>query len=112
VRKIKAEVETTVGWCARAQLPRGLWIERCRVAVVWYAPDDHRRGDADSLGPLTKAALDGLVGIGVLPDDDHRHVVSVEQSIRVDGARPRIEVELTDARAQAAGRVARRGPAR
>lgn len=45
--------------------------------TLYYAPADRRRRDVDNLVPTSKAALDGIVRAGILPDDspefvDHR----------------------------------------
>jgi crossover junction endodeoxyribonuclease RusA len=53
-----------------------------RVAItVEYQPPDRRRRDADNLAPTGKAAIDGLVLAGVLPDDDSKHVTAVSYQI-------------------------------
>ena len=36
-----------------------------------------RRADPANASPTVKAAIDGIVDAGVLPDDDHRHVPGV-----------------------------------
>jgi len=95
VRRAKAEVEELVGWQARAQLPKGLRLDRIHLTVTWYAPDARIR-DADSLSVLTKGALDSLVKCGYLPGDDHKHVLSVRQQIRIDREHPRIVLELEE----------------
>lgn len=95
VRAAKAEVEELVGWNARAQLPRGLRLDRIRLTVTWFAPDAKVR-DADSLAPLTKSALDALVRCGYISGDDSTHVLSVTQQIQLDRANPRIVLELEE----------------
>lgn len=41
-----------------------------RAAVtLYYVPRDARRRDADNLIPILKAACDGIVDAGVVPDD-------------------------------------------
>lgn len=97
VRAAKLEVENMVGWCARAELPKGLRLDRVRVTVTWYAADAKVR-DADSLAPLTKSALDSLVRCGYLPNDDSKHVLSVTQQIQIDHEHPRIVIELEEER--------------
>lgn len=95
VRRAKAEVENLVGWHARAQLPKGLRLDRVRLTVIWYAPNARVR-DADSLAPLTKSALDALVRSGYLLNDDSTHVLSVAQQVRIDREHPRIVLELEE----------------
>ena len=43
-------------------------LGRCRVELR-YRPRDNRRRDADNLVPILKAACDGLVDAGIVPDD-------------------------------------------
>ncbi|MFB7837784.1 hypothetical protein ACWIGW_44350 [Nocardia brasiliensis] len=93
VRKAKAEVAELVGWHGRTQLPKQLRLDRARVTVVWHAPDARNR-DSDSLGPFLKATLDALVTIGVLPDDNSKHVVETRQRIEIDRANPHITIEI------------------
>lgn len=95
VRAAKAEVEELVGWHARAQLPKGLRLDRIHFTVTWYAPDAKVR-DADSLAPFVKSALDSIVRCGYLTNDDSTHVLSVRQQIRIDRADPRIVIELEE----------------
>lgn len=49
-------------------------MSRAQVFGVYFPPDRRRR-DPSNWAPSFKAALDGVVVAGVLPDDDHRHVV-------------------------------------
>jgi crossover junction endodeoxyribonuclease RusA len=53
----------------------------CVSVVVEYRPPDRRRRDADNLAAAGKAAIDGIVLAGVLPDDDAGHVISVRYEI-------------------------------
>ena len=46
-------------------------LERVSV-VVEYQPRDRRHRDADNTCPSGKAAIDGIVAAGVLPDDESR----------------------------------------
>lgn len=94
VRKLKTEMENRIGWAAKAQLPYGLRLDKVRVHVTWYAPDNRTRRDSDSLGPWLKAGLDVLVKCGYLRDDSHKYVVSSGQSIVVDPLNPRIVMTL------------------
>lgn len=53
---------------------------RQRVTVTYQFPDRRRR-DAENLAPTSKAIVDGLRDVGVLPDDDTAHVVGVDSRI-------------------------------
>lgn len=44
-------------------------------AVLHWRPRDNRRRDQDNLVATLKPCLDALVLIGMLPDDDRKHVV-------------------------------------
>jgi len=91
----KADTERLLYFLLRAQLPRGLTLGPVHVTVTWFAPNARRR-DPDALGPFVKAALDALVRGGYLADDDGTRVLAVEQRVRVDRARPRIDIDITE----------------
>jgi hypothetical protein len=54
-----------------AQVPQ---LQRIRVVIEWLPPDRGRR-DSANLAPVAKAIVDGLVDAGVVPDDDHTHLL-------------------------------------
>ena len=72
-------------WTQRAARTKGLresahWLA-CAARIppqdhvtvgVCYRPRDNRRRDADNLVPTLKAACDGIVDAGVVPDDTPR----------------------------------------
>ncbi len=62
------------------------------VELVW-APGDHRRADPVNLYPLVKAAVDAIVGLGVLADDSDAYC---RQTVRIDRppARPGLWLEI------------------
>jgi Holliday junction resolvase RusA-like endonuclease len=60
------------GWRARAaRVPS---LERARI-VVEFSFGDQRRRDVNNYQPTAKAIVDGLVDVGLLPDDNDRHLV-------------------------------------
>lgn len=64
------------------------------VKMVFYLPD-RRRGD---LVNYQESCLDILVRAGVLADDNYKIVASMDGSrMAVDKARPRTEIEITEA---------------
>lgn len=66
------------GWAAKkARLPK---LERVHI-VCWLGFPDERRRDPANWAPTAKACVDGLVDVGVLVDDDHRHVVGPDMRI-------------------------------
>lgn len=69
-------------WAQRSKITRqirsrtaALAVEHCVPALgrcdvsLYYRPRDSRRRDADNLVPILKAACDGLVDAGIVPDD-------------------------------------------
>ncbi len=59
---------------ATARLTRAPHLTRARITITIAFPDRRRR-DTHNLMPTAKAIVDGLVDAGLLPDDDHRHLV-------------------------------------
>lgn len=49
-------------------------LQRAQI-VAEYRPPDRRRRDVHNLYPSAKAAVDGLVDAGVLPDDSDRYLI-------------------------------------
>lgn len=74
----------------------GVKFSRAEITVIVH-PKTYGRYDPTNWGPTWKALLDGLVDVGVLPDDSVRHVprVSFEGGSRAaDG--PRLDVVLKE----------------
>lgn len=46
-----------------------------------FCPPDRRRRDVGNLYPSFKAAIDGLVDAGVLPDDDDEHLIGPDMRL-------------------------------
>lgn len=66
------------------------------VSVTWYAPDKRVR-DSDSMSEFLKAALDGLVKVGVWPDDNSDWVIQTRLSInKSDTKNARIEIRIDE----------------
>ena len=72
-----AAVREFFGWAARQQ------IDECRVLPPWdlvtvefllRVRPGRRLPDVDAIAPAAKAAVDGLVDAGVMPDDSPRHL--------------------------------------
>lgn len=91
--RAKEQVTSSVAWlCKQQKIPKLITV---RVCVTWF-PKDRRRRDADSLGPLLKGCLDGMVLAGVLADDSHQFVPFVAMGLVPDPADPRIELNITE----------------
>jgi crossover junction endodeoxyribonuclease RusA len=85
------EVRQTVGWLARATaIPAGA---HATVTLTW-APGDRRRRDADNLVPTLKAACDGLVDAGVVPDDTPQWMTKLMPVITTGPAGMWLDVEV------------------
>ena len=62
-------------WLAKqAGVPR---LEACVVTAVPCAANRRSMADVAACYPTVKAAIDGIVDAGVLPDDDPRHLQAV-----------------------------------
>lgn len=68
--------------------------DRARILVVVRWPDRRRR-DVHNLFPTIKAAVDGLVDAGVLPDDDDTHLIGPDLRVDRDTLAPKDRVVLT-----------------
>jgi crossover junction endodeoxyribonuclease RusA len=92
-------------WAARAKLTReiryaaAVWfhtfgpVKRCEVSLIWYVTDARRR-DADNAFPTLKAACDGIVDAGIVPDDTPNLMVKLMPQI-VRTTQPKPYVTLT-----------------
>jgi crossover junction endodeoxyribonuclease RusA len=64
--RLTKQVRRAASFLARSQrIPP---LGACTVRLVWHVNTKHRR-DADNLAPTLKAACDGLVDAGLVPDD-------------------------------------------
>jgi hypothetical protein len=52
-------------------------MEQIRIKAVLH-PHDKRRRDPHNWYPSYKACIDGIVDAGVIPDDDDKHLISIE----------------------------------
>lgn len=61
---------------ARSLLATGTWhrLDQARIEIRLDWPDQRRR-DPANWAPTAKAIVDGLVDAGLIPDDDHRHLI-------------------------------------
>lgn len=70
-------------------------FQRAEITVT-YQPPDKRRRDPDNLAPTGKAAIDGLVLAGILPDDNSKHVAAVRYEIGPVHPRGRIVIRIRE----------------
>ncbi|WP_232333365.1 hypothetical protein [Rhodococcus sp. p52] len=65
--RLTRQIRSTTAWLAKQQKgPTGLELA---AVCLHYRPRDNRRRDSDNLMPVLKAACDGLVDHGLVPDD-------------------------------------------
>jgi crossover junction endodeoxyribonuclease RusA len=64
--------------------------------VVEYRPPDRRRRDVHNLYPSAKAAIDGLVDAGVLPDDSDRYLVGPDMRAGEVAPLERLVLHITE----------------
>ena len=73
---------------------RGMRFEKASVAAKFYHKTSRRRDDVNHLAML-KAAYDGIVQAGLIPDDDREHLRTIGAEFFVDKKNPRVELTLT-----------------
>lgn len=71
-------------------------LDRVTITVEYQPPNASRRRDPDNLAPAGKAALDGLVLAGLLPDDSAAHVTAVRYVIGPVHPRGRIVLHVRE----------------
>jgi Holliday junction resolvase RusA-like endonuclease len=69
--KDAAKQEAAALVMAQGKPPRP--YEKAHITIIWVSKDKRRR-DVDNLFASCKAYIDGLVAVGLLADDDARHV--------------------------------------
>lgn len=70
-KKIK-EIRSRSAWLAMvARVPR---LQRAVIVIIVHPGVRTRRFDPQNWAPSAKAAIDGLVDAGVLPDDSAKHL--------------------------------------
>ncbi|WP_399559201.1 hypothetical protein OH809_45360 (plasmid) [Streptomyces sp. NBC_00873] len=69
---VKALRTTAWATARQAKLPA---LQRAHVHYVIHPDTKGRRRDPGNWSPSAKAAVDGLVDAGVLPDDNHKHLL-------------------------------------
>jgi crossover junction endodeoxyribonuclease RusA len=87
-RRVK-DMRESFGWMAKAQgFPK---FKTVHITATPLAKNRKNMMDVGACFPAVKAAIDGLVDVGVLPDDDPRYVQSLKfnatEVADVDGLR-------------------------
>lgn len=71
-QRVTKDWRDAAGWLAKAAgVPR---LQRAHI-VVEFSFGDQRRRDVANYQPTVKAIVDGLIDVGLLPDDNDRHLV-------------------------------------
>ena len=73
VRRKKAAVRAL----ARAAAQGGARYQRATLSVLVHYPTNTRADPHNVASTVIKAAIDGVVSAGVLPDDDDKHLTAV-----------------------------------
>lgn len=92
-----AQAKLTKAWRqASAAAAHGIppFTKQVRIIAHIHKPRGGRY-DPGNLYPTAKAILDGIVDAGLLPDDDHAHVIGPDMRHGGKGA-PRIIIEITE----------------
>lgn len=85
--KLKTETEELIYWSIKAARAAGLCRpvkKPCRIEFVWY--EHGARRDLDNVFSAKKYILDAMQTAGIIENDDRKHVVGLNDSIR-DAAR-------------------------
>ncbi len=85
-------IDTVVAMCRGQRI--GLFTDPVVVVLTWHAKHKRRR-DPDSLAPMVKGCLDGLVRAGVLTDDSSVYVHDVHLRVQIGATDPRVELEVS-----------------
>ncbi|GLW91804.1 hypothetical protein [Actinokineospora globicatena] len=91
-RTAKKLVRDTAHWRALdAKIPPAQHI----TVQVHYLPGDNRRRDPSNLMPTQKAAVDGIVRAGVVPDDSPEYVTELMPTIHTGPSDRRLWLRIT-----------------
>lgn len=66
------------------------------TVTLHYRPRTRRRRDPGNLYPVSKAAIDGLVDAGVVPDDNPRYLTEMAPVIDEPSRHPRLYLVIED----------------
>lgn len=78
--KFKRDIQDEISWEINAQL-KGVKIDKPVVIYITWIEENKRR-DVDNVYSATKYIQDSLVEMGVLKNDNSKHVVDVKNSIK------------------------------
>lgn len=72
--------------------------ERATIQATFFHKVNRKRDDINFMDAL-KPAYDGLVGAGLLVDDDSEHLTTLPCSFQIDKTNPRVELRIARVRA-------------
>jgi len=75
------------------QIETAPW-QRVEVCAAFYFASRRRRDQDNAIGSL-KAAYDGIVDSGLVPDDDYEHMKRMPPTFKIDKEHPRVELTIT-----------------
>lgn len=90
---IKAIRNTAWALARQAKLPK---LQRAYIVYVIHPDTKTRRRDPGNWSPSAKAAVDGLVDAGLLPDDNHTHLLGPDPRIGTPIKGGQLELIITD----------------
>ena len=93
-RAAAAKKYKRIAYFATLDAARDMRFEKANVLAKFYHKTSRRRDDVNHLAML-KAAYDGIVSAGFLPDDDREHLRTIGAEFFVDKENPRVELILT-----------------
>jgi len=94
VARIKRKAMDTIGWAAKAAHIRPV-NNRAEITIMCYEPNAKRDPD-NVMSGAAKCILDALQNIGVLKNDNRKHVKPVLLVPEIDRQNPRVEVTITE----------------
>jgi hypothetical protein len=90
---VKAIRHTAWAIARQAKLPK---LQRAYIVYVIHPDTKTRRRDPGNWSPSAKAAVDGLVDAGLLPDDNHTHLLGPDPRIGSPVKGGQLELIITD----------------
>jgi hypothetical protein len=90
---VKALRHTGWAMARAAKIPR---LERAHVFYVLHPDTKTRRRDPGNWSPSVKAAIDGIVDAGVLPDDNHERLLGPDPRIGAPVPGSQLVLHITD----------------
>ena len=94
---MKKQCEHMIALLIKSQLRGVRFTGPVRMKYTWHEKD--RRRDLDNIAFAKKFIQDALVAAGTIPNDNQAWVQGFTDEFRVDKLAPRIEVEISEVKA-------------